>query len=124
MDTISIKRRRLLGAAAASLALPAFAETPAHDGASRMTTQSNYLAVRPDWLASALEPALEPGLPIVDAHHHFYERPGWIYMLDDYLQDARSGHNIQASVYMQAQTRYRDSGPAELKPVGETAYVA
>ena len=30
-------------------------------------------------------------------------------MLDDYLQDARSGHNIQASVYMQAQTRYRDS---------------
>lgn len=37
-------------------------------------------------------------------------------MLDDYLQDARSGHNIQASVYIQAQTRYRDSGPAELKP--------
>ena len=36
-----------------------------------MTTQSNYLAVRPDWLASALEPALEPDLPIVDAHHHF-----------------------------------------------------
>ncbi|WP_175749583.1 amidohydrolase family protein [Burkholderia pyrrocinia] len=127
MDTtISIKRRRLLGATAASLALPVFADTPApaHDGASRMTTQGNYLAVRPDWLASALEPALEPDLPIVDAHHHFYERPGWIYMLDDYLQDARSGHNIQASVYMQAQTRYRDSGPAELKPVGETAYVA
>ncbi|WP_446901297.1 amidohydrolase family protein [Burkholderia sp. YIM B11467] len=127
MDTtISIKRRRLLGAAAASLALPACVDThaPAHDGASRMTTQGNYLAVRPDWLASGLEPALEPDLPIVDAHHHFYERPGWIYMLDDYLQDARSGHNIQASVYMQAQTRYRDAGPAELKPVGETAYVA
>ena len=121
--TFSIKRRRLIGAAAASLALPAFADTPAPDGASRMT-QSNYLAVRPDWLASALEPALEPDLPIVDAHHHFYERPGWIYMLDDYLQDARSGHNIQASVYMQAQTRYRDAGPVELKPAGETAYVA
>ncbi|WP_175718320.1 amidohydrolase family protein [Burkholderia anthina] len=124
--TLSIKRRRLLGAAAASLALPAFADTraPAENGATRMTTQSNYLAVRNDWLASALEPALEPDLPIVDAHHHFYERPGWIYMLDDYLQDARSGHNIQASVYMQALTRYRDTGPAELKPVGETAYVA
>ena len=124
--TLSIKRRRLLGAAAASLALPAFADTrtPAENGATRMTTQSNYLAVRNDWLASALEPALEPDLPIVDAHHHFYERPGWIYMLDDYLQDARSGHNIQASVYMQALTRYRDAGPAELKPVGETAYVA
>ncbi|MCA7927540.1 amidohydrolase family protein [Burkholderia cepacia] len=127
MDTtLSIKRRRLLGAAAASLALPAFTETRAatQEGVSRMTTQSNYLTVRPDWLASALEPVLEPDLPIVDAHHHFYERPGWIYMLDDYLQDARSGHNLQASVYMQAQTRYRDAGPVELKPAGETAYVA
>ncbi|WP_175714178.1 amidohydrolase family protein [Burkholderia ambifaria] len=124
--TLSIKRRRLLGAAAASLAVPAWADTrtPADNGASRMTTQGNYLAVRNDWLASALEPALEPDLPIVDAHHHFYERPGWIYMLDDYLQDARSGHNIQASVYMQALTRYRDAGPVELKPVGETAYIA
>ncbi|MBR8256406.1 amidohydrolase family protein [Burkholderia ambifaria] len=124
--TLSIKRRRLLGAAAASLAFPAWADTrtPADNGASRMTTPGNYLAVRNDWLASALEPALEPDLPIVDAHHHFYERPGWIYMLDDYLQDARSGHNIQASVYMQALTRYRDAGPAELKPVGETAYIA
>ncbi|KVR15525.1 amidohydrolase [Burkholderia ubonensis] len=126
-ETVSIKRRRMLGAAAASLALPGCVDTraPAQHGVSRMTTQSNYLAVRLDWLASALEPALEPELPIVDAHHHFYERPGWIYMLDDYLQDARSsGHNIQASVYMQAQTRYREAGPAELKPAGETAYVA
>ncbi|KVC46758.1 amidohydrolase [Burkholderia ubonensis] len=124
--TLSIKRRRLLGAAAAALALPAMGETnaPANRGTSRMTTTSNYLAVRPEWLASALEPALEPDLPIIDAHHHFYERPGWIYMLEDYLQDARSGHNVQASVYMQALTRYRDTGPAELKPVGETAYVA
>ena len=83
----------------------------------------NYLAVRPDWLALRAEEVLEPSLPIVDAHHHFYERPGWTYLADDYLADARSGHNIVASVYMQAQTRYRPDGPVALRPVGETEFV-
>jgi predicted TIM-barrel fold metal-dependent hydrolase len=89
-----------------------------------MNASSNYLPVRADWFASGTEPALEPNLPIIDAHHHFYERPGWIYLMEDYLRDARSGHNITASVYMQALTRYRETGPADLKPVGETAFVA
>jgi L-fuconolactonase len=89
-----------------------------------MSTSSNYLPVRADWLASGTEAALEPDLPIVDAHHHFYERPGWTYLLDEYLQDARSGHNITASVFMQALTRYRKDGPVELRPVGEIEYVA
>ncbi|GAB7549524.1 amidohydrolase family protein [Cupriavidus sp. 8B] len=86
-------------------------------------TTSNYLPVRPEWLASATEPALEPELPIVDAHHHFYERPGWTYLLDDYMEDLRSGHNVRASVYMQALTRYRAAGPNALRPVGETEFV-
>ncbi len=89
-----------------------------------MKTTSNYLPVRPEWLASGTEAAIEPEMPIIDAHHHFYERPGWIYLLDDYLADARSGHNITASVFMQGLTRYRQSGPEELRPVGETEYVA
>ncbi|MBP0625018.1 amidohydrolase family protein [Cupriavidus consociatus] len=85
---------------------------------------SNYLPVQPEWLASATEAALEPSLPIVDAHHHFYERPGWTYLREDYLQDLRCGHNIQASVYMQALTRYRVAGPEALRPVGETEFVS
>ncbi|SIT48061.1 Amidohydrolase 2 [Paraburkholderia ribeironis] len=89
-----------------------------------MKTASNYLPARPEWLASGTEAALEPEMPIIDAHHHFYERPGWIYLLDDYLADACSGHNITASVFMQGLTRYRQTGPEELRPVGETEYVA
>ncbi len=89
-----------------------------------MSTTSNYLPVRAEWLASGTEAALEPDMPIIDAHHHFYERPGWIYLLDQYLEDAKSGHNITASVYMQALTRYRQSGPEEFRPVGEIEYVA
>ncbi|GAA6119044.1 amidohydrolase family protein [Acidovorax sp. FG27] len=84
---------------------------------------SNYLSVRPDWLAQSLEPALEPELTIVDAHHHFYDRAGWTYLQGDYLSDATAGHAVQASVYMQALTRYRAEGPEHLKPVGETEFV-
>ena len=83
----------------------------------------NYLPVREDWLARVQEEILEPALPIVDAHHHFYDRPGWTYLTDEYLADARSGHNVRASVHMQALTRYRESGPDALKPVGETEFI-
>lgn len=85
---------------------------------------SNYLAVRPDWLALGQEEILEPDLPIVDAHHHLFDRPGWTYLRDDYLADARPGHKVHSTVYMQAQTRYRQEGPAHLRVVGETEYVA
>ena len=84
----------------------------------------NYLPAREEWLQRHREDVLEPALPIVDAHHHFYDRPGWRYLMDEYGADTRSGHAIRASVYMQALTRYRASGPNELKPVGETEYVA
>jgi predicted TIM-barrel fold metal-dependent hydrolase len=84
----------------------------------------NYLPVRQEWLQRHREDVLEPALPIVDAHHHFYDRPGWRYLMDEYVADTRSGHAVRASVYMQALTRYRASGPEELKPVGETEYVA
>lgn len=84
----------------------------------------NYLPVREEWLQRHREEALDPGLQIVDAHHHFYDRPGWRYLLDEYAADTRSGHAVRASVYMQALTRYRADGPEALKPVGETEYVA
>lgn len=84
---------------------------------------SNYLPVRDDWLARHQEPILDAALPIVDAHHHFYDRPGWTYLANEYRADAASGHDIRATVYMQAQTRYRRDGPEAMKPVGETEYV-
>ncbi|HEU4651077.1 MAG TPA: amidohydrolase family protein, partial [Croceibacterium sp.] len=84
----------------------------------------NYLPVREEWLQRHREDVLEPELPIVDAHHHFYDRPGWRYLTDEYRADACSGHRVRASVYMQALTRYRTAGPEALKPVGETEYVA
>ncbi|MFB9128358.1 amidohydrolase [Paraburkholderia dipogonis] len=118
-------RRQLLRGVAASIAVPAIATTQAFakEETRPMNPTSNYLPVRSEWLASGTEAALEPEMPIIDAHHHFYDRPGWTYLLDEYLGDAQSGHNIMASVYMQALTRYRKSGSEKLRPVGEIEYV-
>ena len=84
---------------------------------------SHYLPVRQDWLDRHKEPILEPGLPIVDPHHHLWDRPGWRYLLGELLADTGSGHNIVATVYVQARAMLRASGPQELRPVGETEFV-
>ena len=78
--------------------------------------------IRQDWLDRRKEPVLDPELPIVDPHHHLWIRPGWRYLLDDLLADINSGHNIVATVYVQARSMYRDSGPVEMRPVGEIEF--
>lgn len=72
------------------------------------------------WLASSVEEALEPELPIIDAHHHFSEHWGG-YLLPELLKDTGSGHAIRATIYVQCGWRYHDSGPQALRPTGETA---
>lgn len=68
------------------------------------------------------EPVLDPGLPIIDAQHHLFVRPGIRYLLDDYLTDAASGHHIVASVYVEARSFYRTDGPELLRPLGEVEF--
>jgi predicted TIM-barrel fold metal-dependent hydrolase len=98
--------------------------TPSSNESPAPATTGNYLSVRPEWLALHREEVLEPGLPIIDAHHHFYDRPGWRYLNPEYVEDAGSGHRVIGSVYMQALTRYRVDGPEAFRPVGETEFVA
>ena len=84
---------------------------------------ANYLHVRNDWLARRTEPILEPDLPIIDPHHHLWDREGWRYLLDDLLADTGTGHNILATVFVQARAMMRADGPDEMKPIGETEFV-
>ena len=92
----------------------------------------------------AREAILEPALPIVDPHHHLWDRPDRIltgappkphgfhevlkkvprYLLDELRADIGSGHNVVATVYMECGAYYRADGPAEMKPVGEIEFVA
>ena len=80
---------------------------------------------KPDdaWLAkSPQEPVIEPDLPIVDTHHHLWDLPGYRYLLDDFLADLRSGHNVVATVFEECHSMYRAGGPLEMRPVGEVEF--
>lgn len=90
---------------------------------SSSTASSHYLPVRPDWLARRNEAILEPELPIVDPHHHLWDRPESRYLLPDLLSDLESGHRITATTFIQCRAFHRATGPEEMKPVGETEFV-
>ena len=92
--------------------------------ADSLMTASRHVAVRQDWLDKTREEILEPGLPVVDAHHHLWDRPGARYLFDDFLDDTRSGHDIRATVFVQCRSMVRAAGPEALRPVGETEFVA
>jgi L-fuconolactonase len=82
-----------------------------------------HLGVNPEWLARRREEIVEPGLEIVDPHHHVWDMPGNRYLFDEVRGDFESGHRIVASVHVQCHSMYRADGPEELRPVGETEFV-
>jgi L-fuconolactonase len=79
------------------------------------------------------ETILEPDLPIIDPHHHLWERmlpplpPGAApppvhpflqvvfrrlkYLLPEFLADLRSGHNVRATVFIECGAFYKADGP-------------
>jgi L-fuconolactonase len=89
-----------------------------------VTGRYRYPPFNPAWLALADEPVIDPGLPIIDAHHHLWEEDGHAYLLDEMAADLASGHAVEATVFIQAHYGYRADGPTHLAPVGETEKVA
>ena len=87
-----------------------------------------------------MEPILDPALPIIDAHHHLWDRrslpdaagkahvalaaiaPKNRYLLDGFLLDTGSGHNIVATIFAECAAFYRADGPEELRSLGETEF--
>ena len=74
------------------------------------------------WLAQHREEIIEPDLPIVDPHHHLWDR-GSRYLFDEFMADIGSGHNIRATVFVQCDSMCRADGDPDLAPVGETEFV-
>jgi len=79
---------------------------------------AQWLARRPS------EAALEPALPIIDAHHHLWHTDvRGLYFLPELLADTGGGHNIVSTVFLECQAMFRADGPVEMRPVGEVEFV-
>src|SRR5438105_819981 len=89
------------------------------------------------------EAILEPDLPIIDPHHHLWDRTAANtgdlppprhgfeamlrmvphYLFEELLADMRSGHNVIGTVYMECGSMYRAGGDPAFRCVGETEFV-
>ncbi|MBH68978.1 MAG: amidohydrolase [Rhodospirillaceae bacterium] len=81
-----------------------------------------------EWLESLDEDILEPELPIIDPHHHLWDKnvhqqvqPR--YLLDEILEDINCGHNIVSTVFIECGAMFKQTGPEHMRPVGETEFV-
>lgn len=76
------------------------------------------------WLALHVEPVLDPDRPIIDPHHHLWRRHNNNYLLEDFWDDTQTGHRIEKTVFVECHAEYRQDGPEQLKPLGETRFAA
>ena len=86
------------------------------------------------WLATTPEDAIDPGQPIIDPHHHLWDRrprpnlPAGSrqhlrYLADDLIEDIRGGgHDVFDTVFIECIAMYREERSA-LRSVGETEFV-
>src|SRR6478609_974585 len=81
-----------------------------------------YADPRPDWLALREEEILEPARQIVDPHHHLWDRDDQRYLIEEMTSDLVSGHNVIATVYVEARSMYRARGAEAFRPVGEVEF--
>jgi predicted TIM-barrel fold metal-dependent hydrolase len=79
--------------------------------------------IREDWLALHREAPIDPAMPIIDPHHHLWDR-GARYLLEDIKGDIDAGgHNVRATVFSQCDSMYRADGDPKFAPIGETEFV-
>lgn len=71
----------------------------------------------------AEEAPLATDLEICDPHHHLWEYPDSVYLLDDLRADI-AGLPVTSTVYVECGSAYRTDGPESFRPVGETEWVA
>src|SRR5229473_2537488 len=81
-----------------------------------------YADPREDWLALRKEEIIDPARPIVDPHHHLWDRGGQRYLIEEMAEDIASGHNVIATVYVDCRSMYRAHGPEAFRPVGEVEF--
>lgn len=80
-----------------------------------------WLYIDEEWLALHKEEVLDPELPIVDPHHHLWDRTA-PYLATELANDLRCGHNIRSTVYIECSFAYRADGDPRFACLGEVEY--
>jgi len=75
------------------------------------------------WLDQIIEDVIEPELPICDPHHHFWDRLGSRYLLEELLADAGGGHRLRSTVFIECMSMFNHRASVTMAPVGETEFV-
>ena len=87
------------------------------------------------WIAKTPETAIDPEQPIVDPHHHLWDRrprrempegsrTHQRYLGDDLMEDIRDGgHNIVDTIFIECRAMYREDENDPLRSVGEVEFV-
>lgn len=79
------------------------------------------LRIDEQWLALRTEEVIKPALPIVDPHHHLWNRAA-PYLDLQLASDLHCGHNFRGTVYIECSFAYRVDGPPEDASIGEVEY--
>lgn len=94
-------------------------------GRMRVRPENPHQSVRENWLALAVEAPLDPAQPIIDAHHHLWNRPSYPYDDRAFLDEiTTSGHSISNTVFIECRTHYDETLPVVFQSLGETRWAA
>lgn len=79
---------------------------------------------RSEWIARRVEAPIDPDEPIIDAHHHLWDRPDSRYLAEELSADAGAGHRVTHTVFVECSASYDLDADPRFAPVGETRFVA
>ena len=82
----------------------------------------NSSTSKPAPTSAADEDVVMPALPVVDPHFHLWNTQGYTYFAPEFLADAKSGHKVEAGVYVECGMAYSDDARVPFRPVGETVH--
>ena len=77
-----------------------------------------------DWLSRRREGAVDAARPIIDPHHHLWDRGGSTYLAPQLLDDLTATHNVVKTVFVECRASYDKARAVHMQPVGETVFVA